>query len=501
MSDKSGSNAIVDKAWDGAVGGLDWLKSVLFGEFADNRTVSAMIADMLLSFVPGVVIVTSARDAVAVIIRLAQHPENRDDALEWIMLAACMIVIALPLAMAAGGSVAAGVGGVVGGIAGSELGAALRAVMLLLIKDATKLADVLRFLQKFLKGDLVFFLRSIKFAKYEKALVLAFNKTISKLLEVCKNLRSTLEHVRFFNEAKAAIAILSAWESKFYAVQQSAIKQLPKAMTELDKRLAKLLIQVAPKERHNVVAAVRAKKPAAKAVRPQRVHDTIGHPLRTATHAPPKGGRPPPPKTKVKPKPAPRKAKAPPIKAKPSPVKKVNEGSNVKRQETASIDAVVPSGSGSAAKPARAGVASAGASKIPSYAELEELASKTLDFSTQPNAAVFWSGGDNMKLAQWWAELSGKTTIEQTAGGKYLDGLKLFDHMPAADAAKIWDIASVRFADGASGAVNVFNKGASQFGPYGERTWWRLEKPALNANSAVTKIWEWNWTMDPTGLP
>src|SRR4051794_10336667 len=98
MSEKT---SIVDDAWHGVVGGLDWLKSVLIGEFADNRPISAVVADMLISFVPGVVIVTSARDGVAVIVRMAHHPEKREESVEWILLAGCMITLALPLAMAA----------------------------------------------------------------------------------------------------------------------------------------------------------------------------------------------------------------------------------------------------------------------------------------------------------------------------------------------------------------------------------------------------------------
>ncbi|MCK6394605.1 MAG: DUF637 domain-containing protein [Zoogloea sp.] len=142
-----------------------------------------------------------------------------------------------------------------------------------------------------------------------------------------------------------------------------------------------------------------------------------------------------------------------------------------------------------------------GAGTIPSYEELQNLAANTLDFSTKPNGAVFWSGANNMMVAQWWASLTGKTTLEQTVGGRYLHSLNLFDNLPGAQAAQIWDTASVRFANGASGNVNTFAKGATQFGPYGERTWWRLEQPALQANPNITNIRQWNWTMDPRRLP
>src|SRR5688500_17692690 len=116
MTQKLPEQNILDDAWYQVVGGMDWLKSVLLGEFADNRPLSAVVADMLVSFIPGVVIVISARDAVAVVLRLATHPEKREELMEWVLLSACLIVVALPLAMAAGGVAFAGVGAIVGGI-------------------------------------------------------------------------------------------------------------------------------------------------------------------------------------------------------------------------------------------------------------------------------------------------------------------------------------------------------------------------------------------------
>ena len=117
-------------------------------------------------------------------------------------------------------------------------------------------------------------------------------------------------------------------------------------------------------------------------------------------------------------------------------------------------------------------------------------AQHTLDFSTAPDGAVFWST-PRMQNAQSWAAANGRTTLEQTAGGRYLDRLKLFkptNGLTGAQAAQMWDAASLRFAQGASGDVNVFSTGATRIGPFGMRTWWRVEQPALQSNSAVTSI-------------
>jgi RHS repeat-associated protein len=121
---------------------------------------------------------------------------------------------------------------------------------------------------------------------------------------------------------------------------------------------------------------------------------------------------------------------------------------------------------------------------------LKKMAQSTLDFSTKQDGAVFWSD-KNMKRAQKWAESVGKTTLEQTKGGKILNDMELFSDVSGLtkkQAAEIWDIASKRFADEASGIVNVFSTGAKRMGQYGERTWWRIEKPALLKNMNVTNI-------------
>ena len=132
-----------------------------------------------------------------------------------------------------------------------------------------------------------------------------------------------------------------------------------------------------------------------------------------------------------------------------------------------------------------------GLSGVPSFNDLKNMAQNSLDFSTGKDGAVFWST-PNMRTAQNWAQANGKTTLEQTVGGKYLDGLDLFNEkksgLTGAQAAEIWDVASKRFADGASGDINVFSTGAKRFGPFGERTWWRIEKKALLKNKNVKNI-------------
>lgn len=522
MTKRPDENGILDDAWDQIVGGMDWLKSVFFGEFADNRPLSAVIADMLVSFLPGVVIVTSARDAVAVVLRLANHPEKREDLMEWVLLSACLIVIALPLAMAAGGVAAAGVGAIVGGIAGSELGAALRAVMLLLIKEASKLVELVRFLQKFIKGDILKFLRAVKFAQYEKALLQALRKISGKLLEIVKSLRVHLESLRYFDSVKAAIAKLVEWEEKFYAVQQDGLKQIPKALVELDARLGKVLAQAAPKEAHTVSAGVQADKTVAAVPAKQRVRDAPGKVLtKVEDKAPSTGDTPkPPPKPTPKPKGTPKPVPDPPLKDSPHPGKPPDDGANTKKQAAADAAAAadrerVTQLSNEAKEAEKSGDTALATAKIKEARDILEPhlpknpgdnwdeVIKRLDVSSPKDGAVFWSGTSyQAKLtgrpdaARTFAEKIGGVTLETTPGGRIIDNWPAVNSKFAWNADKgpppwtsdLWGNVSKKYAEAVTGQVNLVQTPAKLWDP--TTIWHTQEKPTLTYLQKMGQISE-----------
>jgi hypothetical protein len=513
---------ILDDAWDHVVGGIDWLKSVLLGEFADHRPLSAVVADMLASFIPGVVIVTSARDAIAVVLRLASHPEKREELMEWVLLSACLIVIALPLAMAAGGLAAAGVGAIAGGIAGSELGAALRAVMLMLIKEAQKLVELVQFLQKFIKGDILKFLRAVKFAQYEKALVQAVRNITGKLLQMVKTLRHHLESLDYFDSVKAVIARLCDWEKRFYAVQQDALKHMPKALAELDARLAKVLAQTAPKEAHTVAAGVQADKTVAALPVTQRVRDTPGKVLAKIEADVPVTT----PKSRITPraKPKPKtkaKAKAQPdaqLKDSPDPVKPADTAANTKKQVVS--DAVVAADreritqlSNEAREAQKNGDLALADAKIEEARDIlrpylpqkpgdswDEVV-KRLDVSSPRDRAVFWSGTADQAerlgqkdAARHFAEKTGGVTLETTSGGRIIDGWKDVKEGYAWNAGAgappwgrdLWKAASEKYANAVTGDVTLVQTPDRLWDP--NTLWHTVEKPTLGFRQEMGQV-------------
>lgn len=304
-----------DEIWDRVVGGLDWLKQVLVGEFDDHRDISAVIADMLLSFIPGVIIITSGRDCVAITLRLAKHPEKQEDSQEWMLLIACVIPLVLPILAAAVGAAGAGVGAIVGGIAGSEAGAALRAVCLLLIKKgAYALAEVVGFLKRFVKGDVMKVLRDIHFAKYGKEITKYIGHFIDGLIRIMQKVRGEITRLDFFDWATGILKRMAELEKQFYGVQQKAVSAIPKALAELDVRLQKMLSEALEHEKHLAHPALPAPLPMPLKPESKRVPAMPDNPLGT-----PPGTHPPTPHGKVPDEPNlhPEEPKQPKIKTAP----------------------------------------------------------------------------------------------------------------------------------------------------------------------------------------
>lgn len=476
---KADSDSILGDAWGHVVGCMTWLQAVLCGEFADHRPLSAVIADMLLSFVPGVVIVTSARDAIAVVLRLACHPEKREELMEWVLLCSCLIVIALPIAMAAGGAIVAGAGAAVGGVVGSELAAALRAIMLLLIRKSSTLVDLVLFLQKFIKGDVLKLLRAVKFITYEKALLRALNKIIGKLRGIVGSLRAHLEGLRYFDSVKSTIARLTEWEGRFYSLQQDALRQIPRALVELDTRLAKVLTETSPKEAHTVASGVQVDKQALTEPQRYRVHDTPGKILAKVDDTASDAAAPLHPNSELESvvKAKPRVDSTAHSRKKPDPVKPPEEGANTKKQLAADAAAAadrkkITDLSNEARSAEKNGNKALADAKIKQARDILEPylpknpneswdeVIKRLDVSSPKDLAVFWSG-DNA-AAKIFAESIGGVTLETTAGGRIIDGWPALDKYSwSVDngtppyARDLWAGVSSEYAKGAMGRINV----------------------------------------------
>lgn len=304
---------MLQEVWDKAVDGIDWLWAVIAGEFIDHRPASVLVAEALAGFVPGVAIMQGVRDAAAIMLRLIAHPERRSEWVEWVLLSVNLVVVFLPVVSAAVsaavGAAAAGVGaigGAIGGLlAGSELAAFVRALLLLLVRSGIKLAEIVGFLGKSIKGDIVRLLKAMKFDVLVEPLCNGVKALSQKCVLAIQAVRTKLEKLLAHAEQSQAgrwladhstvikqqiqaglqplrdqIAKLAEWEKRFYGFQEDALKNIPKLLTEWQARLLRVLAETLPRDQHLVASGVKAPQVTAAQIQPQLMHSTAGKPLR-----------------------------------------------------------------------------------------------------------------------------------------------------------------------------------------------------------------------------
>lgn len=264
------SDTVLNRVWDGAGETWQWLRGVIMGEWQDDRSLSQIVTDALAGFVPGLGSIITLRDLLAVIVRLAKHPEKRTHVDEWILLVAML----LPLIMTVVGVAAAGVGALVG----AELGGFLRAVALFLVKKGgVGLKALVEFFQAHGYGHVINALKDVKFARYKNDLVKGLNQQIDKLLKLTKEFEAKLralhlESLPAWVPGRAGLIRATEHCQQFVkeleALRKTALEMIPKALIEMDQRLGALLagdIKAATQVSHTV-ATGKAAPAASRAV-------------------------------------------------------------------------------------------------------------------------------------------------------------------------------------------------------------------------------------------
>jgi hypothetical protein len=257
------TTAILDRVWEGAGDTWAWLRGVVLGEWEDNRSTSQIVTDALAGFVPGIGSIITLRDLIAVIVRLAKHPDKREEVEEWILLVAML----LPLIITIAGAAVAGVGALVG----AELGGFLRAVALFVVKNGgVALKALVEFLQGHGYGNAVEALRQVKFAAYRDGLVKGLNQQLDKLGELARGLQARLRSLgpeslpAWLPGRDAAIAAIRQCDEfvrQLDSLRRKAVEMIPKALIEMDRRLGALLagnVKAATQVTHTVATGVEA---------------------------------------------------------------------------------------------------------------------------------------------------------------------------------------------------------------------------------------------------
>ncbi len=193
------------------VGG--WLWGTIQGGFNEQQSVSQILVDAVIGMIPLVGDVTAARDLIAVVLRMVDHPEKRKDWVEWMTLVVLLFAL-IPV-----------------------LGGAVKGVGRLLIKyadDAARhLPELVALLNRIGVGDAVKYLKTLDFEKHVPDLMGKWRYFTQKLDQV---LDEVLRKVRGWMPDEM-VERLEALRRGLRELARLGDKMVPEALKELNRRL------------------------------------------------------------------------------------------------------------------------------------------------------------------------------------------------------------------------------------------------------------------------
>ena len=315
----------------------NWVKQFIYGEFNDEeRDVSVIATEMITGFVPGTTLVYSARDAVAVTMRMINHPEKQDDFREWMILVVYLLpfgIVASTAATGAAGGVGVGagvgavgagvgaapgaaVGGAVGGAGGAIVGSALanlvKCTALFLIKKESSLAKIVNKLDHIVYGNVLGTLKKIKYSDYGQQITSKIVQLGNKLLALTRKVKALLGYaakVNFMGAgwAKDIYKRMELFESALVSLIQKSANKVKQVLQEFDKQMQELLKQTYKMEHAYATVGTKVKPvpPPNQVVRPSLPATATANAAHTAgasTHASSGSGSGKPPENVHQPK-------------------------------------------------------------------------------------------------------------------------------------------------------------------------------------------------------
>ena len=214
-----------------------WIWGTIEGGFNEQQSISQIIVDAIIGMIPLVGDVTAVRDLVAVILRLVEHPEKRQDKLEWLTLVLLLFAL-IPVF----GGVIKGVGRLVLK-AGEEVG-----------KHAEIVRDIIQLLNRLGEGDAVKFFRALDFEKYTAELAGQWRKLTQRLDDV---IGGVLRRARFVIP-DGMVKRLEQLQTGIRDLKQIGERMIPDSLKELNQRLKTLQKHVYEGDWHEIPDALKS---------------------------------------------------------------------------------------------------------------------------------------------------------------------------------------------------------------------------------------------------
>jgi hypothetical protein len=216
----------------------EWLWGTVQGGFNEKQSISQIIVDAVIGMIPIVGDVTAARDLVAVILRMIEEPEKREDKLEWVTL----VLLLFALIPVAGGAIK-GVGKLV--LKAAENGSDAAKVMVEVVK-------VLNFAGHY--GDAVKFFKALNFEAHTADILGQWRKLTQRLDDVSDVILKKW-HALLPGGMITRIEQLQAGVRKLKEVGE---RMIPDALKELNAKLKAVQAHLYQGEWHEIGGAMKS---------------------------------------------------------------------------------------------------------------------------------------------------------------------------------------------------------------------------------------------------
>lgn len=211
----------------------DWIWGTAQGAFNERQTISQIIVDAVIGMIPLVGDATAVRDLVAVLIRLCNEPQRREQVGEWVLLVVLLFAL-IPV-----------VGGLIKGVGRLALKVGKDAA-----QNSKVLAEAIQFLNRMGRGNAVKWLKQLDVLKYQ-------NELIRKFTDFCTSIADTISEVL---KSRVGQLLPGGMRAKLQRVQAGLLalrelgeKMIPQALKELHAKLKVLQELVYQGDVHTVV--------------------------------------------------------------------------------------------------------------------------------------------------------------------------------------------------------------------------------------------------------
>jgi hypothetical protein len=183
MADEAAGGLSVDAFKSIALEVGDWIWGTAKGAFNEKATASQIITDAAIGMVPAVGDVTAVRDLIAIVIGLVKDPRKREEKMQWILLV-IMLLALIPVI----GGVFKGVGRLVLKAMGEVAHLVMGAERAAHIAEAAK--DIAALLNRVGVGNAEKFIKELKFADHQEALIKRLNEVVGRISGVLDSVKA-----------------------------------------------------------------------------------------------------------------------------------------------------------------------------------------------------------------------------------------------------------------------------------------------------------------------